>query len=277
LTRSDLTFVQLSDTHIVAKGATYIGFDTARYLQDAIEAANALDPAFVVVTGDLCHTGRIAEYEHFAELFAASRAPYFVVPGNHDSVKRLREVLPPAAFGGAGREAFSYAVDVGGLRLVALDSTVPRAVNGGFDAARLDWLAATLAAAPSQATAIALHQPPFRTGMNLVDRFPYRGVKRLREIVLANPQVALVLGGHVHCVRAARWNGTLAVTAPSTSPQRVPELFERSLVGIRKERPGFIVHRRRADGYFESTVYRRDEPWGPFKPTERARNRVTAP
>ncbi len=256
---SDATFVQLSDTHVVAPGRRYIGsLDSARYARDAIAAVNALEPqpAFVIVTGDLCHAGGRAEYAHFARLFAALRAPYFVIPGNHDNVTRLREVLPAASFGGAGRDAFAYALDARGIRLLALDSTVRGALGGSFDGARLDWLAAALAAEPGRPTVIALHQPPFRTRMHYLDVLPYPGARRFRAIVGAHPQVALVIGGHIHCVRAARWNGTLALTAPSTVPQVVPELLERRVFALRREPPGFVVYRAARDA-FEAIVYRR--------------------
>jgi 3',5'-cyclic AMP phosphodiesterase CpdA len=275
---SEVSFVQLSDTHVVGEGSRYRGLpDTARYLREAIAAVNALAPApaFAVVTGDLCHHGSRAEYAHFAKLFALLRVPYYVIPGNHDNPGRLREVLPPASFGGAGRDAFAYALDAGGLRLLALDSTVRRALSGSFDSERLAWLASTLRAEPTRPTVIALHQPPFRTRLHYLDFLPYPGAARFREIVDDNPQVALVIGGHIHCVRAARWNDTLALTAPSTAPQLVPELFERRVFAVRRERPGFVVYRSTVRGSFEATVYRRERNSGRFVPTERAFARAT--
>jgi 3',5'-cyclic AMP phosphodiesterase CpdA len=274
LPNSELTFVHLSDTHIVAKDSTYLGYDSARYLRDAIGAVNALRPrpAFALVTGDLCHTGSRAEYEHFVELFAALDVPYYVLPGNHDRVETLRAVIPAQAWGGAERAtgAFAFEVDVSGLRLIALDSTKPRVPGGWLGDDRLDWLTATLAAAPATPTALALHQPPFRTGMHYLDFLPYPGADRLRTIVESNPQIALLLGGHIHCVRARRWKGTLALTAPSTAPQVVPELFERRPFALRLEPPGFIVHRGTLGGAFEATVHRRAPASGDYVPTERA-------
>jgi len=273
LIRSDFTFVQLSDTHIVGEGSRYRGLpDTARYLREAIAAVNALvpAPAFVVVTGDLCHHGSRAEYAHFVRLLAPLRMPYYVIPGNHDNPARLREVLPPASFGGAGRDAFAYALDAGGVRLLALDSTVRRALSGAFDTERLAWLAATLRAEPDRPTVIALHQPPFRTRLHYLDFLPYPGAAELRAIVDENPQVALVIGGHIHCVRAARWNATLALTAPSTAPQLVPELFERRVFALRRERPGFIVYRSDGRRSFEAIVYRRERRSGAYVATEHA-------
>ncbi len=269
---SEFAFVQLSDTHIVAESPVSAGYDAAAYLSDAVAAVNALEPepAFVVVTGDLCHAGSRAEYERFAELAGALRAPYYVLPGNHDNVARLRGALPPRSFGGVERGAFAYAVDAGGVRLIALDSTAPRAFGGSLDDERLDWLAAALADEPSRPTVIALHQPPFRTRMHYVDVLPYPGADRLRAIVERNPQVALLIGGHIHCVRAARWNGTLALSAPSTAPQIVPELFERQVFALRAEAPGFVLYRRGRTGAFEVIVHRRERGGARYLPTERA-------
>jgi 3',5'-cyclic AMP phosphodiesterase CpdA len=274
LIRSETNFVQLSDTHVVARGERYCFglIDSAQYLLDAIAAVNALEPqpAFVVVTGDLCHHGSRAEYANFVQLFASLRAPYFVIPGNHDNVERLCEVLPPATFGGAGRAAFAYALDCGGVRLLALDSTVRRSIGGGFDGARLDWLASTLAQEPDRPTVIALHQPSFRTRLHYLDVLPYPGAVRFHAIVRENPQVALVIGGHIHCVRAARMNETLALTAPSTAPQFVPELFERRVFAMRREAPGFVVYRSGEPGAFEAVVHRRRPLSGEYVAVEHA-------
>jgi 3',5'-cyclic AMP phosphodiesterase CpdA len=54
-------------------------------------------------------------------------------------------------------------VDLGPLRLVVLDSTIPDEDPGALDGERLAWLEAELAAAPEQLTLIAMHHPPLIT------------------------------------------------------------------------------------------------------------------
>ncbi|MBD5633424.1 MAG: phosphodiesterase [Candidatus Eremiobacteraeota bacterium] len=253
---------QLSDTHVVRPGTTYFGIETARYLSDAIAALNQLDPRpdVVIVTGDLVNFGHDAEYVRFAELMSASRIPYYVIPGNHDDRDRMRAVLPSATYGGSTDARVRFAIDDFEVRLICIDSTAPRPWPGAtLDAATLAWFEVTLANAPQKATIVCLHQPPFRTGLHYLDAFGFGGARRLRRAIGAHPNVGRVICGHIHCVRSARIGNALAQSAPSTSPQVVPELFERRAFALRHEVPGFALHGWDAARGFATTILRRDE------------------
>ena len=253
--------VQLTDTHIVAPGERYCGNDTAAYLADAIAAVNALRPApdYVVVTGDLANGGEVAQYEHFAQLMNALRVPYVVIPGNHDDRDRLRETLPAPTFCDARAPRIRYAYDAFAVRLIGLDATRARPWLGAtVDDETLDWLEATVREQPDRPTMLAVHQPPFRSGLHYLDAFGFRGARRLRRIVDAAPALGRVICGHIHCVKTQRWAHALATSGPSTAPQWVPELFERHVLGLRHEIAGFSLHRWDAARGFATTYYRRN-------------------
>jgi Icc protein len=255
--------VQLTDSHVVRAGQTYFSVDTAAYLAEAIQGVNALRPLpeYVVVTGDLVNTGNAAEYKHFVSIMTALRVPYFATAGNHDERAAFRAGLPPAAYGGASGARVDFVVDDYPVRLIALEANTVRPwVGAVIDREQLDWLETTLATGRERPTLLAVHQPPFRTGLHYFDIFGYRGKRRLRRIISRSPQVGRVISGHIHCVKTYLWkNGTLVATAPSTAPQIVPEFFEHRILGVRSEVPGFTVHDwNEADG-FSSTVYRRNE------------------
>src|SRR3546814_17269213 len=59
--------------------------------------------------------------------------------------------------------------DLGGLRLVALDSTVPGWHHGDVDAAQLAWLRGVLAEPAPLGTLLALHHPPLPTHIPFFD------------------------------------------------------------------------------------------------------------
>ena len=253
--------VQLTDTHVVRAGERYFGIDTAAYLAEAIAFVNALEPEpdYVVVTGDLVNTGGADEYEHFVRVMTALRVPYYAIAGNHDERTSFRAGLAPAVYAAAGSgERIRYVVDDYPIRLIGLDANTPRAWFGSdIDRAQLDWLETTLASGRERPTLLAVHQPPFRTGLHYFDIFGYGGARRLRRIVARAPQVGRVISGHIHCVKTYLWkNGTLVATAPSTAPQIVPEFFEHSILGIRHELPGFTVHDWTPEAGFSSVVYR---------------------
>ena len=82
--------------------------------------------------------------------------------GNHDDREAMRSVfgdcdwLPDEGF-------VQYVVDLGGLRLIALDTHVPGAPGGTLCDDRLDWLNDRLSEAPDRPTILFLRHPSFST------------------------------------------------------------------------------------------------------------------
>ncbi len=255
-----MILAQLTDTHVVRPGSTYFGVDTTAYLHDAIDALQRLDPApdAVIITGDLVNFGHADEYARFAEIVSAIRMPYFVVPGNHDNRDRMREALPESTYGASTQERVRFAIDDFAVRLIGLDATAPPWPGAALDDASLSWLEETLASKPGVPTILCVHQPPFRTGLHYLDVLGFGGLGRLRRTLARYPNVGRVISGHIHCVRAGYVGPARALSAPSTAPQVVPELFERRAFALRRELPGFAVHVWDAERGFGTTTYRRD-------------------
>src|ERR1700760_247621 len=139
---------QISDPHI---GASWDGVDPIAGLREVVAAVAALPdrPDAVLLSGDLTDNGGPAEYATVRELLAPIGAPVHAIAGNHDDRAALR-----AAFGLPGPDAdpIQWAADLGPLRLVGLDTTIPGRAGGELDAERLAWLDAELSAAPRQPT-----------------------------------------------------------------------------------------------------------------------------
>jgi len=253
---------QLTDTHIVTRGSTYFGVDTARYLSDAIDELHALPvlPDCVVVTGDLVNTGKHAEYDRFFGVMQRLRVPYFVVPGNHDDGVALRAALPSRSFGASREPRLRYAIEEFAIRIVGLDVNKPGSSPGAaLDDESLSWLERILEG-KRKPTILCVHQPPFRSGLHYLDIFGFRGARGLRRLLDRHPEVGRVLCGHIHCVQKRAWRYALACSAPSTAPQIVPLIFmDRRLFGMRRERPGFALHEWSATLGFTTTIVRRDE------------------
>ncbi len=254
---------QLSDTHIVSSGTGYFGIDTERYLRDALAEVHALDPVpdYIVVTGDLVNQGTPAQYARFREIMSSARLPYFVIPGNHDDAGNMRAELAPETYGNAPADSRHYAIEDFAIRLVGLDCNVRRPWPGAVaDRATCTWLERTLAArGPDRATIVAVHQPPFRTGLRYVDAGGFLGSDRLRAVVDRHPNVRALITGHIHCIREARWNHAVASSAPSSAPQKIPLVFMQGRVlGVVDEAAGFAIHDLHDDGTFARTDVRRN-------------------
>jgi 3',5'-cyclic AMP phosphodiesterase CpdA len=246
--------VQLSDLHI---GATWGASDPLIRAEEAAAAVGALPqaPDAVLVSGDLTENADPAEYAAAREALAPLGAPLFVLPGNHDGRGPLRE-----AFGldGEGEERIDYAADLGPLRLVALDSTVPGEVPGALDAEALAWLDDALAAAPAQPTLLAMHHPPLAIGNPAWEAINLTAAAReaLAEVVARHPQVKAIVGGHLHASIGAVLGGRPVLSIPSTYGQAAPDYDD--AVGPRfapypPYPPGFAIHAVR-DGEIASRV-----------------------
>lgn len=239
--------VQLSDTHIRLPGQLAYGkVDTSAHLARAVAAVLRLPQRAdaVVVTGDLTDFGRPAEYAQLRALLAPLTCPVYLMPGNHDDPAEMRRSFREHAYLAQGSEAhIDFAVDLGGLRLVALDTSVPKAPYGELDDGQLAWLEATLARDSGTPTILALHHPPYATRIGHMDDIGLvHGAEALARIVAAHPQVERVISGHLHRSIQARWGGTVAMTAPSTAHQVALDLAPRAASAFTMEPPGFLVH-----------------------------------
>jgi 3',5'-cyclic AMP phosphodiesterase CpdA len=264
-----MLLAQISDLHIKRPGAlAYRRVDTAAYLRRCVERLSAFAPRLdaVVVTGDLVDMGSIVEYEALKSLLAPLAMPVYLLVGNHDDRAALRQVFSDHAYLHTGGEFVHYAVDLGPLRLVALDSQTPRQSGGQLCEARLTWLDAQLAASQGKPVVLALHHPPFVSGIDHMDRqrLDAESARRLAAIVNRYPNVERVICGHVHRPIFTRFGGTIASAVPAPAHQVALDLRENAPSAFRLEPPAFAVHRYTAEtGVVTHHAYI-DEGEGPY-------------
>lgn len=238
---------QISDTHIKAGGRLAYGVvDTARMLARCVEQVLALPqrPDAVLMTGDLVDDGRGEAYLLLRELLAPLAMPLYLLPGNHDDRDALRAAFPDHRYLRQWAPFVQYAIEGHPLRIVALDSVVPGAGGGELCAERLDWLARTLAAEPERPTVVALHHPPFVTGIGHMDRVALSAaaMEGLARVVARHPQIERVLAGHLHRPITARFAGTVASTCPSPAHQVALDLASDAADDYVLEPPAFLLH-----------------------------------
>ena len=248
------TFVQLSDLHIRAPGQLAYGrINTTPYLITAVQSVLNLrqQPDAVVITGDLTDFGRAAEYAHLAELLAPLPMPVYLLPGNHDDRSQLRRSFAQHSYLGSSDATapINYAVQIGGLWLLALDTTVPGHSYGRLGSDQLAWLAAQLTSCASQPVVIAMHHPPFETGIGHMDDNGLRGgAAELEALVAQHPNVERVICGHLHRTIDVRFGGSIASTAPSPAHQVCLDLSPQAASQWALEPPGFKLHTLSSSG-----------------------------
>ncbi len=238
--------LQLTDLHVREPGRlTYRRIDTAQYLAQAVKTVLALpqQPHAVVVTGDLTDFGTPGEYAHVRELLAPLQdLPLYLMPGNHDDRTELRKAFPEHDY--LGQDGFiQYAVDIQGVRLIALDSVVHGKSEGALCAQRLQWLQTQLAASGTRPVIVALHHPPFDTLIGHMDKIGLlQGRDELEAIIARHPNVQRVLSGHLHRSIQVAFGGTVALTSPSTAHQVCLDLAPDAASAWTMEPPGFMMH-----------------------------------
>jgi 3',5'-cyclic AMP phosphodiesterase CpdA len=137
---------QLTDMHVVEPDSTAeLWVDNTARLHEAVASIGGESPAVsaVLATGDLTSAGRPGEYEVLADALDPLRVQVLPIPGNHDDRALIRETFPAVPWADAAHA--SWVSEVGGVRLVGLDSIRPGEPGAAFDAPREDWLRAQLA------------------------------------------------------------------------------------------------------------------------------------
>ena len=213
------TLLHVSDAHLLAGNAPLGGrFDTAANLARTLEAAEAtgIRPDAIVFTGDLTDLGEPEAYAALREavepVAARLGAPVVWVAGNHDERTVMRRVL----FGlDETEEPVTGVWDLDGLRLIALDSTVPGWHHGDLDAAQLEWLRRELETPAPLGTILALHHPPLPSHVPLFDILELRDQGRLAEII-AGSDVRAILAGHLHYSTSGTFAGVPVSVASAT-------------------------------------------------------------
>ncbi|RZF26556.1 phosphodiesterase [Paraburkholderia sp. UYCP14C] len=242
-----MLLAQISDLHIKQPGGlAYRRVDTAAYLARCVDALNALTPRpdAVLMTGDLVDQGDPQQYAHLKTLLAPLEIPYFLMVGNHDERNALRAAFPERDELQSGGEFVQYAVDVGPLRVIALDSLVPGSSAGMLCDTRLAWLAQQLDAARGRPVVVALHHPPFVCGIGHMDemRLDQTASDRLAALIAQHPNVERVLCGHVHRSMFVRFGGTIASAIPAPAHQVALDFREDGPSAFVMEPPAYALH-----------------------------------
>lgn len=211
--------VHISDTHLLAGNRPLGGrYDTAGNLSATLAAVErtGIRPDAIVFTGDLTDLGEPDAYAALraeVEPFAARLgAPVVWVAGNHDERPALREGLLDAA---PSSEPVTGVWDLGGLRLVGLDSTVPGWHHGDLDAAQLDWLRDVLATPAPLGTILALHHPPLPSHIPFFDILELQHQDELAAAI-AGSDVRAILAGHLHYSTSGTFHGIPVSVASAT-------------------------------------------------------------
>jgi Icc protein len=225
----------ISDTHLLAGDARqYDAIDTVARFETALDRLSRIDPPpqALVFTGDLADVGDPAAYrvlrekvEPFAERIGA-QVVWCI--GNHDD----RAAYSRELFGEESEAPQDRVYDVGGLRIVSLDTTVPGWHHGEVSDAQLTWLADVLASPAEHGTILALHHPPIPSPMvPAAELIELRDTDRLAAVVHGT-DVRAILGGHYHFSSHSTFAGIPVSGAAATCYLADPAPLDRFISAV---------------------------------------------
>lgn len=256
-----MILAQVSDPHVALEedGSDNAG---ARGLAEAVQRITAMAPApeCVLLTGDLTDHGRPEEYARLRALLAPLAVAVHPLVGNHDDRDALRSAFSDHPQVAATTGFVQYAVDAAGLRVIACDTQSPGEDRGVLCAQRLAWLARELDRAGDLPVLLALHHPPFATGIDGMDAIGLTGAGELGVLLEAYAGPCAVVCGHAHRTIVATAGGRSAFLAPSTSLAIALDLRAGVPFRLVHEPPGFALHLHRGGGELVSHM----QPLGDF-------------
>lgn len=193
--------LHISDTHFVTDGDLLYGtVDTDEMLRQIFRSLvkAQITPEAMVFTGDLAETGSPEAYvrlRNIVEPIAKELGATIIwVMGNHDERSAFRAGLLDSE---ASEEAVDLVHDINGLRVIALDTTVPGKHYGEVTEEQLSWLEDVLATPAPHGTLIALHHPPVPSPLDVMAAVELRDQDRLAKVI-EGTDVRGILGGHLH-------------------------------------------------------------------------------
>ncbi|MCI1017795.1 metallophosphoesterase [Microbacterium sp. C5A9] len=193
--------IHVSDPHYLAGGAKLGGrYDVESTFARTLEAITSVhpDPDAIVVTGDLADLGEPDAYRRLRSavepVVEALGTTIVWVAGNHDERPALRQELLDQA---PTHEPVTGVWDLAGLRLIALDTSVPGWHHGDLDHDQLGWLAEVLSQPAPHGTLLAMHHPPVPSHVPLFDILELQHQDELAAVIRGT-DVRGILAGHLH-------------------------------------------------------------------------------
>jgi len=259
------TILQITDTHIVRDGALVSGrLDTAAALGRLVNRIQSTRAQIgtidaVLVSGDLSDDGSAQSYARFKALLVPLDLPLLLIPGNHDARARMR-----AAFANqfAADGPLDWVKQFGDLKVIGLDTLVEGTGKGTLSTQSLTFLQTALAEAKDMPTLLALHHPPFRSGIGFMDDIGLANSDEFRDVVADHTGPLRIVCGHIHSMMVADVGGHIAISAPSPCSTFSYDLRGDAPVGFNTLEDGCLVHTW--DAGFQTIRIGPDSGSGPF-------------
>jgi 3',5'-cyclic AMP phosphodiesterase CpdA len=235
----------LSDPHLIGGGAMHYGvLDNVANLRRALDRLATVRPApqALVFTGDLADRGEPDAYATLRSIVepvaAAMGAVVVWTMGNHDE-----RASYAAGLFDSDDDGFQDRVhEVDGLRIVALDTSVPGYHHGDLRPEQLAWLGDVLATPAEHGTLLAMHHPPLPLPMLRAAELIELHDQQALADVIAGTDVRGILAGHLHLSTWSTFAGVPVSVASASCYTTDPAPVDRFVSGVDAAQAFTMVH-----------------------------------
>lgn len=219
-----LSFLHISDTHISVdpKIGSHELFAAAPHPNRSAEALVAairqlsFQIDFILHTGDVCADPLPENNQRALEILRRLEQPLILLPGNHDSLELMREVLSD---GERRRVMGDEHIAIKGYHLLTIDgSGADNPLAPTLSEDQIERFAAQASRTQGEPMLVAAHYPFIRTGVPWIDdQSRIQNGERIHDILVRRrPQVAGVFFGHIHQAVSSVCDGITYTCSPST-------------------------------------------------------------
>jgi len=131
---------------------------------------------------------------------------------------------------------------MGDLTVIGLDTLVEGHGYGTLSAHSLTFLQTTLAQIGVAPVLLALHHPPFASGIKFMDDIGLSNRVALCDVVSGHKGPLRIVCGHIHSMIVADVGGHIAISAPSPCNTFAYDLRADAIVGFSTLEDGCLLH-----------------------------------
>ena len=239
---------QISDCHLFAdkQQIGYQGINPYLSLQSILGDIALNCPDLVVASGDISADESQSSYKHFSRLWRDSQisAPLLVIPGNHDHLAYLDNVLNASAGWPVSRSAGQF------WQLHGLN-TKSNGSGGALSMMQLDYISEQVTANPHSHHLFVVHHHPYACG-GWMDNHAWDNSDEFLARVREHKQIKAVIYGHIHHASELQKGHSLYMSAPSTCWQWANS----DSFAATDEAPGYRLIILADNGHLDSNIIR---------------------
>lgn len=200
----------MSDIHYGEKNEAIYFKEPSLAMKEAIKSINKLhsDADFLLLTGDLTHSGKLKAYEYLMDDLKKLKIPVYFTIGNHDNRENALKILDglKADENGFVQQAISLKNN---SVLLILDSKKDGTHAGEYCHKRQIWLEKQLEIYKDKNIFISIHHAPFNTGLHSMDkiRLDKDDSLKIYNFFVKHGGIRHIFFGHYHRPLSGNWGG----------------------------------------------------------------------